>query len=228
MTANRTSEMGIAELARRAGVTPRTVRYYVAEGLLPPAGGQGQRRAYGSEHLRRLEAIRHLKAAYLPLHEIRRRLGMPAAGASEDASRAQSAQSDTVGPERDQLAWPTLSAGSVAASADTSPPLASETRQGRPQDAEAGAGYPASRADARPTFGFGGAPQLGRIEIFEDVETRWRRVILAPGVELHYREQDNPHFIEAIQRLVREAPDFLDRRRQRRPVNAQGSDEQAD
>jgi DNA-binding transcriptional MerR regulator len=67
--------MGIAELARRAGVTPRTIRYYVAEGLLPAPAGRGQRRAYGPEHLDRLEAIRELKAAYLPLHEIRRRLG---------------------------------------------------------------------------------------------------------------------------------------------------------
>jgi DNA-binding transcriptional MerR regulator len=66
--------LGIAELARRAGVTPRTIRYYVAEGLLPAPAGQGQRRAYGPEHLDRLEAIRELKAAYLPLHEIRRRL----------------------------------------------------------------------------------------------------------------------------------------------------------
>ena len=66
--------MGIAELAQRAGVTPRTVRYYVAEGLLPPPGGRGQRRAYGQGHLDRLDEIRELKAAYLPLHEIRRRL----------------------------------------------------------------------------------------------------------------------------------------------------------
>src|SRR3954453_18239949 len=68
------TSMGIAELARRAGETPPTIRYYVAEGLLSSAHGQGQRRAYGPEHLARLEAIRRLKAEYLPLHEIRRRL----------------------------------------------------------------------------------------------------------------------------------------------------------
>lgn len=70
--------IGIAELAQRAGVTPRTIRYYVAEGLLPPPGGRGQRRAYNQQHLDRLAAIRELKAAYLPLHEIRRRLSAPA------------------------------------------------------------------------------------------------------------------------------------------------------
>lgn len=74
MSDERNHSLGIAELAQRAGVTPRTIRYYVAEGLLPPPGGRGQRRAYNQRHLDRLTAIRELKAAYLPLHEIRRRL----------------------------------------------------------------------------------------------------------------------------------------------------------
>src|SRR5438045_3652795 len=43
MTDARTAQLTIAELAARAGVTPRTIRYYVAEGLLPPPGGRGQR-----------------------------------------------------------------------------------------------------------------------------------------------------------------------------------------
>ena len=66
--------MRIAELARLAGVTVRTVRYYVAEGLLAPPGGAGPRRVYTDEHLLRLRAIRLLKSEYLPLPEIRRRL----------------------------------------------------------------------------------------------------------------------------------------------------------
>ncbi len=66
--------LGIAELAEQAGVTPRTVRYYVAEGLLPSPGGSGQQRTYSREHLLRLRAIKRLKDAYLPLEEIRRRL----------------------------------------------------------------------------------------------------------------------------------------------------------
>ncbi len=66
--------LGIAELAEQAGVTPRTVRYYVAEGLLPSPSGSGQQRTYSREHLLRLRAIKRLKDAYLPLEEIRRRL----------------------------------------------------------------------------------------------------------------------------------------------------------
>lgn len=66
--------LSIAELAGRAEVTPRTVRYYVSEGLLPPPGGAGQQRVYTHEHLLRLKTIKRLKDRYLPLGEIRERL----------------------------------------------------------------------------------------------------------------------------------------------------------
>src|SRR5829696_4480205 len=62
--------MTIQQLARRAGVTPRTIRYYVEQGLLPPPG-RGRPAEYGEEHVQRLELIRRLKAQYLPLEEIR-------------------------------------------------------------------------------------------------------------------------------------------------------------
>src|SRR5688572_3160786 len=64
----------IGELADRAGTTVRTIRYYVAEGLLPAPAGSGPRSEYTDDHLARLGAIRALKARYLPLAEIRRRL----------------------------------------------------------------------------------------------------------------------------------------------------------
>ncbi len=62
--------MNIAELARQAGVTPRTVRYYVEQGLLPPPG-RGRIAEYTAEHLKALRLIQRLKEHYLPLDEIR-------------------------------------------------------------------------------------------------------------------------------------------------------------
>jgi len=178
------NSMGIAELARRAGVTPRTVRYYVAEGLLPAPGGRGQRRAYGQEHLARLETIKQLKAAYLPLHEIRRRLEAPTpspspgrGGGENEVATASSAQGVRAG---------TTSSGAA--------PVA------------------VAAVASRPPIGFGGQPEVGRIEIFEPPETAWRRHTLAPGVELHVRETDDPKLAEAIQRLIREAGAILDGR----------------
>lgn len=62
------------ELTDLAGVTIRTVRYYISEGLLPPPIGAGPRSVYTDVHLNRLRLISRLKDAYLPLREIRRQL----------------------------------------------------------------------------------------------------------------------------------------------------------
>ena len=64
----------ISELADLAGVTPRTIRYYLAQGLLPSAGQTGPGTRYSASHLARLRVIRGLQAEHLPLAEIRNRL----------------------------------------------------------------------------------------------------------------------------------------------------------
>ncbi len=66
--------LSLKELTETAGVSVRTVRYYIAEGLLPPPAGAGPGSHYTAVHLDRLRLIAHLKTAYLPLKEIRRRL----------------------------------------------------------------------------------------------------------------------------------------------------------
>jgi len=64
----------IDDLTTRTGVTVRTVRYYIGEGLLPPPFGAGPGTRYTREHLDRLLLIGALKDRYLPLREIRRQL----------------------------------------------------------------------------------------------------------------------------------------------------------
>jgi DNA-binding transcriptional MerR regulator len=64
----------LAELAELTGLTPRTIRYYIVEGLLPPPQGAGPAAVYTAAHRDRLRLITALKARYLPLREIRRRL----------------------------------------------------------------------------------------------------------------------------------------------------------
>lgn len=64
----------ISQLCQAAGVTPRTVHYYVQQGLLPPASVQGRHGTYDSRHLDRLRAIRKLQSEHLPLAVIRERL----------------------------------------------------------------------------------------------------------------------------------------------------------
>jgi len=61
----------ISEIAKLAGVTVRTIRYYISEGLLPPPAATGQSERYDESYLYRLELILRLKAEYLPLDKIR-------------------------------------------------------------------------------------------------------------------------------------------------------------
>jgi DNA-binding transcriptional MerR regulator len=62
--------MTIQELANRAEVTTRTIRYYVEQGVLPPPE-RGRPAEYTEEHVARLALIKRLKEQYLPLEEIR-------------------------------------------------------------------------------------------------------------------------------------------------------------
>jgi DNA-binding transcriptional MerR regulator len=63
-------EWKLTELAEAAGVSPRTVRYYVQRGLLPAPPFKGPDTVYGEDHLLRLKAIRALQARFLPLEAI--------------------------------------------------------------------------------------------------------------------------------------------------------------
>lgn len=58
------------ELATRAGVSPRTVRYYIQRGVLPPPDFKGPDTAYTERHLHTLKAIKRLQEDYLPLDQI--------------------------------------------------------------------------------------------------------------------------------------------------------------
>src|SRR4051812_249683 len=68
------ASLSLAELARQADVTPRTVRYYIVQGLLPGPDGQGGGARYNSSHLDRIRLIKRLQQTHLPLADIRARV----------------------------------------------------------------------------------------------------------------------------------------------------------
>ena len=76
-----TGRFGIDELANLVGVSRRTVRFYVQQGLLQPPLGVGRGKHYGPEHLARLRAVKALQLEGLSLDEVRRKV----AGEGESA-----------------------------------------------------------------------------------------------------------------------------------------------
>ena len=74
----------VGELAALGGVSRRTVRYYVQEGLLAPPDGLGRGASYGEGHLERLLKVRSLQEQGLTLDEVRHALR---AGQGDSSSR---------------------------------------------------------------------------------------------------------------------------------------------
>src|SRR5215204_2761343 len=64
----------MADLEAETGLSARTIRFYIAQGLLPSARGRGVGATYGLTHLLRLKAIELLKKDNTPLQQIRQRL----------------------------------------------------------------------------------------------------------------------------------------------------------
>jgi DNA-binding transcriptional MerR regulator len=109
------------ELSDRAGVTTRTVRYYIQQGLLPAPEAQGPSTRYGQGHLDRLLLIRQLQREHQPLAEIRAQLeGL----ADEDVSRVLS----TTRPSK----RPSSAVDYVRSVLGTPPALRSEMRRAAP------------------------------------------------------------------------------------------------
>ena len=61
----------VSELAEKAGVTKRTIHYYISKGLLFPPKGAGVNSLYSEEHLERILLIKKLQESYMPLSKIR-------------------------------------------------------------------------------------------------------------------------------------------------------------
>ncbi len=73
--------MRIGELAKSAGVTPDTIRYYEREGLLPPAERTPSGyRDYGPDAVNDLQFIRKAQALGLKLSDVREVLEISSGG----------------------------------------------------------------------------------------------------------------------------------------------------
>ena len=167
--------MEIGQLAAASGVTRRTIRYYVAIGLLPPGVGTGPRRFFSEHHLHRLTVIRQLKDQFLPLDEIKRRM----ADWSDDTI-ADKAQPEVLLPA------PPPRPFYAASKRD----MSENPRPSRDRDALLySARSMAREASVEP-------------KVKEDA-TSWKRLELAPGLELSLSENASPSTRRLYERIRR-------------------------
>ncbi len=176
----------INELARQAGVTPRTIRYYTNEGLLPQPMAKGKYAYYTQEHLNRLRLILRMKDTYLPLREIRQ-----AINALTDQEVAIHLQDPLPPAEVDSISdQPSSGAGARALD---------YIARIRENQAGVRSTYQAKLAPAAPPAPAAMTPTAPRP--LAQPET-WQRIPLAPGVELHLREPASIQTADAIQHLL--------------------------
>ena len=185
-------EYAIGELADLAGVTPRTIRYYVSIGLLPAPEAAGPKTRYTDGHLKRLRLIRHLQRQHLPLAEIGGRLDGLDDEAVEDALDA----AVSVKPADSALDYIDRLKGLPQESGPApEPPM---TKEISPKQSWAPVQAPAETRPVPPT-----KAQL-------DTRTRWERVPLGENVELHIREPLGKRKHQQIERLIRLGREMLE------------------
>lgn len=99
-----TNWMRIGEVAKRTGLTVRTLRHYDELGLLVPSGrSAGDYRLYGPGDLSRLLDIQHLKSLGLSLDEVAAALDDPEFDAVEALARHIAVVEERVAAERELL-----------------------------------------------------------------------------------------------------------------------------
>lgn len=157
--------MTLDELTSATGVTVRTVRYYIAEGLLPPPEGAGRGARYTREHRDRLDVIAMLKARHLPLREIRQALrDLAPEEVAALAEEARGGPTDTTGaPPHTRMDAPPAMAASAP-----------------PPDSSALA-YIRSLREAPAPYGQHAPP--------DPASVAWRRLPISPDAELLVTEE---------------------------------------
>jgi DNA-binding transcriptional MerR regulator len=189
-------ELLIHELARRAGISVRTIRYYIDEGLLPPPTYQGKYSYYTLNYLDRLELIRRLKESYLPLREI----GEIMNSLTDDQVRERLNELPAPSPKFSPDQKPLRSAAKPGAKAldyinqvmDTQAKYRMKGNLKQPQT-----GVPQFR-EINSQIDFSAAEPSA---IREENET-WQRITLAPGVELNLRRPMDPETESHVQQLI--------------------------
>lgn len=184
-------ELLIHELADQAGVSVRTIRYYISQGLLPAPDTKGRYATFNEEYRLRLELIRRLKEAFLPLKEIRDRI------AGLDPAQIQALLDQLDGGNLNIRQDKNFIVAEPQNALYEPKPLSSAldyiSQVMGTQDAarsRPGSNQPLPPSTVRPVLR---SPQ--------QVET-WQRIVLVPGVELNIRSSEEPFYRERIRQII--------------------------
>ncbi len=207
-------EYTLQELTDLTGVTPRTVRYYIAQGLLPSPDGAGPAARYGDGHLGRLRLVRRLQREHLPLAEIRSRL----AGLDDDAVAGLLAEGEPTEPAGSAVDYiRTILAGSGRA---VQPPAAMHLLPASAPATRSSGGSLLKQTESprRMSIAFSREPSLEEETTQPTASSspaspdrsQWDRVALTPDIELHVRRPLRRPQNKQVERLIAIARQLLE------------------
>jgi len=200
------SDYQINELAKKAGVSVRTIRFYIDEGLLPPPPTQGRYASYSDEYLERLELIRLLKERFLPLKEIRVRLE----GLSQADVRSAVVQEREAAVEQKSLPAAAAPQSETGKTDSNALDYVNRLLKNRPSSSSPRAvqmSQPALIQASRQNNLF----ESNTISSYPGGEEVWERIRLAPGVELHIQKPLETGMQQKLQRLLEHANRIFNR-----------------
>jgi DNA-binding transcriptional MerR regulator len=182
----------IADLAALTGVSIRTIRYYLSQGLLPGPGEPGPGAHYTEGHANRLRLTKRLQEQHLPLAEIRNRL----AGLTEEEISTFVSTEQPVSPSTSALDY----IRSVLSKGERSVAEAPQSLSLRQMSAP----LMSSMADApgQPASAATAAPDRTPTEPQPLERSQWERLSLGPDIELHVRRPLSRLQQKRVERLI--------------------------
>ncbi|MEP7065673.1 MAG: MerR family transcriptional regulator [Gemmatimonadota bacterium] len=185
------SSYDLLELCDAADVTPRTVRYYVQQGLLPSPDARGRGTKYDRAHLERIRLIKRLQARHLPLAEIRTQLA--------DLSDA------TVSVLVAEPGADTKSESALSYVRNVLAGTKSESESEIFEKRLAALAVHSQHASTPPVMSAPSSASPPMREPFTHPRSTWDRIPLAPDIELHVRRPLSRVQNKLLDRLIQHA-----------------------
>jgi DNA-binding transcriptional MerR regulator len=179
-----TENLTLEDLVSQSGLTLRTLRFYIQEGLLQGPDTHGKFASYSRQHLDRIEMIKRLKNLRLPIKEIRHLLNNMTTEEIKKLRKYQEILNQNLGTninkvnEEKQIAQPGISAMEYIRNLERSHGEIQSvyekntTRPSAPQQ-------PTSNLKPKPVY-------KNQILAMNEEET-WKRYVIDEGIELNVR-----------------------------------------
>ena len=182
------NEYLIQELAEKAGLSLRTIRYYQQEGLLPDPINRGKFAYYNDDHLDRLMLIQELKKNYLPLKEIREQINMLTPKQVQFVL-----ESHKVDTESKTYMNSTFMRHKVQPSSTEALDYISRLLNSQSESPNPGA----------KKFQVQTHRQIQNVRYVAGTPSEnWQRIVVAPGIEIHYHEPLSPSDRKRLEEMI--------------------------